>query len=40
MKYNALDYIDSDTMLEMLRGKQMEPAVECILIAQSGYYIY
>lgn len=35
MKYNILDYIDSDTLREMLRGKQLEPAIECILIAQS-----
>lgn len=34
MKYNVLDFIDSDTLREMLRGKQLEPATECILIAQ------
>ena len=35
MKYNIIDFMDSDTLREMLRGKQLEPAIECILIAQS-----
>lgn len=34
MQYDVLDFIDSGTLREMLRGKQLEPAVECILIAQ------
>ena len=35
MKYNVLDFIDSETLREMLRGKDLAPAAECILIAQS-----
>ena len=35
MKYDILDFMDSATLREMLRGKTMEPAIECILIAQS-----
>lgn len=35
MKHSVLDFMDSDTLREMLRGKQLEPAVECILIARS-----
>ena len=34
MKYSFLHFIDSKTLREMLRGKQLEPAIECILIAQ------
>ena len=34
MQYDILDFIDSGTLREMLRGKYLEPAVECILIAQ------
>ena len=35
MKYDVLQFIDSDTLREMLRGQTLAPAVECILIAQS-----
>ena len=35
MKYNVLDFIDSNTLREMLRGKQLEPTIECILIAKN-----
>lgn len=28
-------FIDSDTLREMLRGKELAPALECILFAQS-----
>ena len=35
MKYDILQFIDSDTLREMLRGKQLEPAIECILISRS-----
>lgn len=35
MKYDVLQFIDSDTLREMLRDKELAPAVECILIAQS-----
>ena len=35
MKHDVLTFIDSDTLREMLRGKELAPAVECILIAQS-----
>ena len=35
MKHDVLSFIDSDTLCEMLRGKKLAPAVECILIAQS-----
>ena len=35
MKFDVLQFIDSDTLREMLRGKEFAPAVECILIAQS-----
>ena len=34
MQYDVLDFIDSGTLREMLREKKLEPAVECILIAQ------
>ena len=35
MKHDVLTFIDSDTLREMLRGKELAPAIECILIAQS-----
>ncbi|MBR3420139.1 MAG: hypothetical protein IKG82_15755 [Oscillospiraceae bacterium] len=35
MKYDVLDFVDSNTLHEMLRGKEIAPAVECILIAKS-----
>lgn len=35
MKYDVLQFIDSDTLREMLRGQTLAPAVECILISQS-----
>lgn len=35
MKHDILSFIDSDTLREMLRGKELAPAIECILIAQS-----
>ena len=35
MKYDVLQFIDSDILREMLHGKELAPAVECILIAQS-----
>ena len=35
MKYNVLNFIDSETLREMLRGKDLAPAAECILIAHS-----
>ena len=34
MQYDVFDFIDSGTLREMLREKKLEPAVECILIAQ------
>ena len=35
MKHDVLTFIDSDTLREMLRGKELSPAIECILIVQS-----
>lgn len=35
MKHDVLDFIDSNTLREMLRSKEIAPAVECILIAKS-----
>lgn len=35
MKYDILQFIDSDTLREMLREQTLAPAMECILIAQS-----
>ena len=35
MKHDVLTFIDSDTLRDMLRGKELAPAVECILIAKS-----
>ncbi len=34
MKNNVLDFIESKTLRQQLSGKQLEPAIECILIAQ------
>ena len=34
MKTSVLDFIESNTLRQHLRGQQLEPAIECILIAQ------
>lgn len=35
MKTSVLDFIDSETLREHLSKQTLEPAIECILIAQS-----
>lgn len=35
MKHDVLNFVDSNTLREMLRGKEIAPAVECILITKS-----
>ena len=35
MRYSVSDFIDSDTLRSHLQEKTLEPAIECILIAQS-----
>ena len=35
MRYSVSDFIDSDTLRSHLQKKTLEPAIECILIAQS-----
>ena len=32
---NVLDFIDSPTLREMMKSKDIPPAIECILISQS-----